>query len=246
MRRRLRSLALVVTALLPGPIKRAVYRVAFGYRIGRGARIGVVYLDCANLEMGEHARIRHGVAFVRCGDVRVGAHVFIGPLNVFRGGTRIELGDYCQVLRLNVINAIPDHDCTTNPDSSVTIGYGAVVTSEHRIDFTDRVTLGRCSMLAGRNSSIWTHNRKKTQPVHVGDYCYLGSEIRMAPGAVVPDCCIVSLGSVVGTVFTEPFTLISGSPARLVRRLTPADGDVLFVKTRNDLPEEPHPAWPTP
>jgi carbonic anhydrase/acetyltransferase-like protein (isoleucine patch superfamily) len=242
--RKLRALGLLLTALLPGPFKRTAYRWWWGYTIGRGVWIGLAYLDCRKLAIADRVRIGHGVLFVRCGDVHIGAHACIGPLNVFRGGTRIDLGDYCQVLRQNVINAIPDHDCVGSPDSSFSLGYGAVVTAEHRIDFTDRVEIGRCSMLAGRNSSIWTHNRKRAQRVTIGDYTYLGSEIRVAPGASVADCCMVGIGSIVAANFTEPFTLISGSPARLVRRLTPADGDVLFTKTRNDLPDETYPPWP--
>src|SRR4029077_16650542 len=46
-----RSVGLALTALLPGPIKRFVYRYAYGYRIARGARIGVAFLDCASLDI---------------------------------------------------------------------------------------------------------------------------------------------------------------------------------------------------
>jgi acetyltransferase-like isoleucine patch superfamily enzyme len=169
----------------------------------------------------------------------------VGPLNLFRGGERIELGDYSQVMRLNVINAIPEHDCTNDPDSSFFLGYGAVVTSEHRIDFTDAVTIGRCSILGGRNSSIWTHNRRIGKPVKVGDYCYLGSEIRMAPGARVPDCCIVGLGSVVGRPIDEPHSLVAGVPARRRRSLTIEDYKMLYTSTRPDLPHETYPLVPT-
>ncbi|MBI1763011.1 MAG: hypothetical protein HYR56_16410, partial [Acidobacteria bacterium] len=175
--------------------------------------------------------------------VRVGAHAVIGPLNLFRGGDVIELGDWAQVLRLNVINAIPNNDCTNEPDASFYLGYGAVITAEHRIDFTDRVRIGRCSMLGGRNSSIWTHNRRQTKPVEIGDYCYLGSELRVAPGARVAACCVVSIGSLLSQPLSESYTLIAGVPARALRRLTPEDYVLIFDKTRRDLPDE---AWPLP
>lgn len=237
-RRWLRTVCLMLTALLPGPVKRAAYRWFFGYRIERGARIGVALLDCRSLAIARGAVIRHGVAFVRCGEVTIGQHAVVGSLNLFRGGRRIVLGPYVLVLRLNVLNAIPENDCTTHPDSSLEIGYGSVVTSEHRLDFTDRLTIGRCSVLAGRNSSLWTHNRRDSAPILIGDYCYIGSETRMAPGATIPDCSIVGLGSVVTHAFTESYSVFAGVPASRRRAIEARDLPMIFGKTRPDLPDD--------
>jgi acetyltransferase-like isoleucine patch superfamily enzyme len=237
-RARLRHVGLIATALLPQPAKRWAYRWCFGYRIGRRASIGIAYLDCAELTVADGARVSHGCVFLRCGKVHVGAEAVVGPLNLFRGGGEIRLGAFSQVLRLNIINAIPEHDCVNDPDSTFHLGEGAVVTSEHRIDFTDRVAIGRCSILGGRNSSIWTHNRRKGSPVTVGDYCYLGSEIRMAPGSAVPAYCVVGLGSVVTRPLGEPYSLIAGVPARRQRSLSVEDEELIFGRTRPDLPEE--------
>ena len=114
MRRRLRLFGLALTSLMPGPLKRFAYRHLFGFRVGRRVRIGLAVLDCASLLIGDDSKVGHGVAFLRCGDVSIGRHVEIGPLNLFRGGDRLQLGDYSQVLRLNVINAIPDNDAATS------------------------------------------------------------------------------------------------------------------------------------
>src|SRR5437660_8831530 len=46
---------------------------------------------------------------------------------------------------------------------------GSVVTAGHKIDFTDRVTIGRRTIIGGRNSSLWTHNRQRTLPVEIGE-----------------------------------------------------------------------------
>ena len=231
-------------ALLPAALKRLAYRWCFGYRIGPGVRLGMAYLDCSQLTVGEGARISHGVVFLRCGEVTVGERAAIGPLNLFRGGDAVRLGDYSQVLRLNVINAIPEPDCPTRPDSSFHLGYGSVVTAEHRVDFTERVSIGRHSILGGRNSSIWTHNRRDGKPVQIGDYCYVGSEIRMAPGASIPDCCIVGLGSVITRPHRECYSLIAGAPAQRRRALREQDYELIFHKTRPDLPDETYPVPP--
>ena len=238
MKRKLRIFGLALTALLPGFLKRLAYRWCFGYRIGRSVRIGLALLDCVSLTVEDGARISHGAVFLKCGRVYVGKNAVIGMLNLFRGGENIRLDDYSMVIRMNVINAIPDNDCTNDPDSSFYLGYGSVVTAEHRIDFTARVSIGRCSTFGGRNSSIWTHNRRAGLPVEIGDYCYVGSEIRMAPGARIPDCCIVGMGSVVTKPFSCTYSLIAGVPAKRRRALTDEDHELVFGKTRPDLPDE--------
>jgi acetyltransferase-like isoleucine patch superfamily enzyme len=241
LRERLRRAGLLAAAALPGPLKRLAYRWVFGYRIAAGVRLGLCYLDCEELVIDAGASIAHGVAFLHCGSVRIGARAIVGSLNLFRGGRRIELDDYSQVLRLNVINAIRNNDCTNEPDSSFYLGYGSVLTAEHRVDFTDRVRIGRCSILGGRNSSIWTHNVRSGKPVEIGDYCYVGSEIRMAPGARIPDCSVVGLGSVVTRPIEERYSLIAGVPAKRRRALTAEDYELIFGKTRPDLPDQDYP-----
>src|SRR5438477_6337614 len=126
MRRKLRLAMLLLAAILPGPLKRLVYRWIFGYQIGSNARIGFALLDCEHFSVGDQSSVSHGVVFLRCGGVRIGAHVNIGPLNIFRGGERIDLNDYCQLLRLNPINALPDNDCVNGPQSIFTLAYGSV------------------------------------------------------------------------------------------------------------------------
>lgn len=226
---------------MPQGLKRAAYRWWFGFRIHPTAHIGVSFLDCRSLEVGPYALVANFNVFLHCGDVRIGAHAHLGSLNLFSGGRAIELGDWSHVRRMNFVNAIRDHDCTNAPDSTFRLGYGSVLTAEHRIDFTDRVEIGRCTILGGRNSSIWTHNIRFGEPVSIGDYCYLASEIRVAPGAALADCCVVGLASVLTGSHREPFSLVAGVPARRVRELTGADAAMIFGKTRPDLPDEDYP-----
>jgi acetyltransferase-like isoleucine patch superfamily enzyme len=241
MKRRFRIISLALLSLTPGFIKKPAYRFFFGYAIGKNVRIGVAFLDCDSLSIAENTSIGHGVVFWRCGNFQIGSHVRIGVLNLFRGGVRLVIGDYAEIIRLNVINAIPENDCVNEPDSSFHLGYGSVITAEHRIDFTDRVSIGRRSILGGRNSSIWTHNRRDGRAVEIGDYCYVGSEIRMAPGARIPSYCIVGIGSVITKPITEACSLIAGVPAKRRRAINREDYQLIFGRTRPDLPDEPVP-----
>ncbi len=166
-----------------------------------------------------------------------GRNVHIGPLNLIRGGERVRLDDFASVMRFNVLNAIPDHDCTTEPESVLEVGAGAVIVSGHRIDFTDKVTIGRNVIVGGRNSSLWTHNRQQTAPIVIGDFCYLGSEVRLAPGARLAEGCILALGSVLSGAIDVPGSLVGGVPARVIRPLTAEDEVLVRRKTRSDIPD---------
>jgi len=229
---------LAVVGLLPGPIKRPLYRALFGYRIGRGVRIGLVILDAGAVDLGDGTEIGHLNLVTRVGSLVTGKSVRIGALNIIRGGERVRLGDYAEVMRLNVLNAIPDHDCTTSPVSRLEIGAGAVVVSGHRIDFTDQVTIGRNVIVGGRNSSLWTHNRQQTAPIAIGDFCYLGSEVRLAPGARLAERSILGLGSVLAGAIDTPGSLVGGVPARIIRPLTAEDDALVHRKARRDAPDD--------
>jgi len=224
--------------LLPGALKRPLYRLLFGYRIGRGVRIGVSLLDAAQVDLADGTEIGHLNLVWRVDRLVTGAHARIGLLNVIRGGERVCLGPYSTVLRLNVLNAIPDHDCTTNPTSMLDLGAGAIVVSGHRLDFTDRVSIGRNVIVGGRSSSFWTHNRQQTAPITIGDFCYLGSEVRLAPGARLPERCILGLGSVLSGEIAQAGSLVGGVPARVIRPLSPEDEVLIRRKTRDDIPDD--------
>ena len=237
-RRRARLAVLALVALLPAVLKKTAYRRLFGYRIGAEVRIGLVLLDAADAYLAEATRLGHFNVITRVEHFETGRNARIGTLNLIRGGERVSLGDYSEVVRLNVLNAIPDNDCTTEPESVLEVGPGTVITSGHRIDFTDRVTLGKNVIVGGRNSSFWTHNRQETAPIEVGDFCYLGSEVRLAPGAKLSDECILGIGSVLTGEIKEPRSLVAGVPAKVIRPLNEKDLARIRRKTRGDMPDD--------
>lgn len=229
---------LLLLAPLPSFLKRAGYRLFFGYRVGRGVRIGLSVVDAAECELGEDVRIGHLNLIVGVGRLTLGDHARIGHLNVVRGGDEVRIGRYAEIIRLNEINSIPDPDVVNPTEPRFILGDGSVVTTGHKIDFTDRVEIGRRSIIGGRNSSLWTHNRQRTRPVTVGDLTYVGSEIRVAPGGVIPSRCVVGIGSVVTGVLEGEYALIAGVPARRIKPLSEEDRFLIEYKTRPDLPDD--------
>ena len=235
---KLRLCALACVALLPGFLKRPLYRGLFGYRIGRRVRLGFSLIDAAECEIADDVCVGHLNAIIGVGKLTVGDHANIGHLNVIRGGDEVSIGRYAEILRMNEINSIPDPLVVNPIDPRFSLGAGAIVTAGHKIDFTDRVSIGRRSILGGRNSSLWTHNRQRTRPIEIGELTYVGSEIRVAPGGVIPSRCIVGIGSVVTSRIEGEYQLIVGVPARAVKPLSEEDRFLVEHKTRPDLPDD--------
>lgn len=238
MFKRIRLIALAMAGLLPSPVAVLALRTFFGYRIGKRVRIGFSIIDTAECDIGDDVSIGHFNIFTGVGKLSIGQHSRIGALNIFRGGDEIGIGSYCDILRLNEINSIPEPDVVNKIDPRFIMGDGSMIAASHKIDFTDRVVFGKCVILGGRNSSIWTHNRQMTKPVTIGDRTYLGSEIRVAPGSEVAARCIVGMGAVISGRFETQYKLVGGVPAKEIKDLD-EDGRLLTErKTRPDLPDD--------
>jgi len=235
---RARFLTLAVFALFPSFIKRPLYKLFFGYRIGKRVKIGFSVINVGSCTIDDDVSIGHFNVITRVGKLTINDHVRIGHMNVIRGGDEVSLGRYCEIIRMNEINSIPDPDVVNKIDPRFLLGNGSIITTGHKIDFTDRVEIGRRVILGGRNSSLWTHNRQRTLPITIGELVYIGSEIRMAPGSALPARCIVGIGSVVTSQLVESRKLIVGVPAKAIKDLTDEDEFLIERKTRLDLPDD--------
>jgi acetyltransferase-like isoleucine patch superfamily enzyme len=235
---RFRLLILAVIAIFPTVLKKPFYRLCFGYRIGKRVKIGCTIIDARKCSIADDVTIGHLNVFTQIESLSIDDHVRIGHLNVIRGGDEVQLGRYAEIIRLNEINSIPEPDVVNKTDPRFLLGAGSIVTTGHKIDFTDRVEIGKRTIIGGRNSSIWTHNRQRTEPITIGSFAYVGSEIRMAPGSKIPSRSIVGMGAVVTSALENENTLIGGVPAKPIKDLSSDDKFLIERKTRTDLPDD--------
>jgi len=233
-----RLVVLGFIAVLPSFLMRPCYRLLFGYRVGKRVRIGFSIIDAGQCVIEDDVRIGHLNIVLGVGKLALADHVRIGHLNIIRGGEEVQLGRFSEIIRMNEINSIPDPDVVNPVEPCFSLGPGSVITAGHKIDFTDRVDIGRRAIIGGRNSSLWTHNRQKTLPIRIGDFAYVGSEIRMAPGSSIPPRCVVGIGSVITGEIESPGWLIAGVPAKPIKELSPEDMFLVERKTRKDLPDD--------
>lgn len=230
-------MVLALVAFLPSFLKRPCYRLFFGYRVGKRVRIGLSIVDARECRIDDDVQIGHLNVIIDVQRLTIGDNVKIGHLNIIRGGDEVSLGRYSEIIRLNEINSIVEPDVVNEVDPRFLLGEGSIVTTGHKIDFTDRVEIGRRSIIGGRNSSLWTHNRQRTRPIEIGSFTYVGSEIRMAPGSLLPSRCVVGIGSVVTGRLEGEEKLIAGVPAKVVKELSKEDKFLIERKTRLDLPD---------
>src|SRR6266852_4818479 len=216
---KLRLLLLACIALLPSFLKRPCYRLFLGYRIGRRVRVGLSIIDARACQIDDDSKIGHLNVIIGVQNLKLGDHVKIGHLNIIRGGEQVNLGRYSELIRMNEINSIPEPDAVNPVEPRFALGNGSIITTGHKIDFTDRVEIGRRTIIGGRNSSLWTHNRQRTRPVKIGSFTYVGSEIRVAPGGSIPSRCIVGIGSVITGQLSGEDQLIAGVPAKAIKEL---------------------------
>jgi acetyltransferase-like isoleucine patch superfamily enzyme len=228
---------LACVALLPSFLKRPCYRLFFGYHIGKRVRVGLTIIDAQECRIDDDAQIGHLNILIGVKKLNIEDHVRIGHLNIIRGGDEVSLGSFSEIIRLNEINSIRDPEVVNPMEPRFLLGKGSIITTGHKIDFTDRVEIGRRTIIGGRNSSLWTHNRQRTRPIVIGSFTYVGSEIRIAPGGSIPSRCIVGIGSVITGQISGEEQLIAGVPAKAIKELSDEDKFLIERKTRRDLPD---------
>lgn len=202
----------LVVLVLPQPVKRFLYRKCLGYEIASSAYIGLSIIAVDNLKLGSNARIGH--------------------LNLFKGLVQIEIGDHSSIGNLNWFTGFPLHhksehfsQCTERKPS-ITLGQHTAITNRHLIDCTDSFTLGNFTTFAGFRSQVLTHsidlktNRQSAKSVEIGDYCFIGTNCVLLPGAKLPSFSVLSANSLlVQGEFSEEYCLYAGVPAKRVKSL---------------------------
>jgi acetyltransferase-like isoleucine patch superfamily enzyme len=142
-----------------------------------------------------------------------GASTYLGTMFDVGPNGRVTLGDYALVHGARII-------C----DAAVTIGDYALVSWNVLLMDSYRVPLDPDLRreLVQRVPSRQPRRLDATgqgRPIHIGRGAWLGFDSCVLPGVTVGDGAIVGARSVVDTD-VEPFTIVAGNPARLVRRLT--------------------------
>lgn len=208
MMRGFRDAAIMATALLPWPVRCALLNTVFRWQVHRSARIGLSL-------------------FVGVRRVRLGPRARIGHFTVFRDLQCLNLGADSTIGQWNWITAAREILAASGRDGAgaLLVGPHSAITSRHYFDCTGGIRVGAFTTVAGVRSTILTHqvnvyeSRQTCRPVHIGDYCFVGSDVRITPGSSTADRCTIAMGSVVAGKLEEADILYGGVPARPIKEL---------------------------
>jgi len=107
------------------------------------------------------------------------------------------------------------------------LGKGCFLDLVSLIEIADEAAVsGACVLLTHGDPGTGrfmeqTYFPRVTGPIRIGRYAWIGAGAVLLPGVQIGECSVVGAGAVV-TADVEPFTVVAGAPARLIRRLPPA------------------------
>ena len=206
----MKTILMALSFLLPWQLRRAFLEKQFGYQIHPTARIGFAWILPNRLIMEERSSIGAATVCKNIDLLHLKAHAIIGRGNWITG---FPLGPSRHFA----------HQTDRRPE--LIVGEHSAITNRHLLDCTNSVTIGKFTTFAGFHSQIISHsidleqNRQSSEPVRVGDYCFVGTNCVLLGGSALPDFCILGAKSLLNKSFTETYQLYGGVPARPIKSL---------------------------
>ncbi len=146
--------------------------------------------------------------------VHVGASSSVsGVLVVERAGAGIVVGDRTSIGHGTILDAATG--ITVGDDVLISFDVLVFDHDSHSLDAEHR-SGDVVAWMSGRKD--WTH--VPSAAVRFGDRCWVGARAIVLKGVTVGEGAVVGAGAVV-TRDVEPFTVVAGNPARVIRQLRP-------------------------
>lgn len=144
----------------------------------------------------------------------------LGQVRIINRGT-VEIGDYGRFDgRRASIEIGAAAGARTAIGESVWVNYGVTISAAESVTLGDRVQLGPYTTVADTDfhGLIDRDTPDDPAPVILEDDVWLGSFTLVTPGVTIGRASVVAAHAVV-THDVEPFTVVAGVPARVVRRV---------------------------
>lgn len=206
----------LLIVILPWSVKRRILNQYFKYDISPSAYIGLAWIFPTQMRLGPHARIA---------SLTVAIHLDL-----------IEMGEKARIGRSNWITGFPSG--TNSPHFShqiqrraeLILGDHSAITKNHHIDCTNSIRIGAFSTIAGYRSQLLTHaidlkeNRQNSEPIEIGNYCFVGSSCIILGGGRLPDYSVLGAMSLLNKSHNQTWSLYAGQPARWLKSLDHESG----------------------
>lgn len=202
----------IITFLLPWSLKRFMLVHFFKFEIDSSARIGLSWIYPKKLVMKANSQIGH--------------------FNVAVNLDLISIGNESSIARGNWITGFPTNTSSNHfshqkdRQSNLIIGNQSAITKNHHIDCTNVIAIGDFVTVAGYSSQFLTHsiniemNIQDSNPITIGDYCFVGTSSTILGGAILPAYSVLGANSLLNKAFTLPYRLYGGNPAKDIKELS--------------------------
>ena len=234
LKRLLRSTLL---GLLPTSLARPVVN-RLGWRVARGARVGLSWIDVEELSLAPGSFVRH-MNYIRLRRLSLDEGANIHNVNSIKGPLDVVLGPMASIGNRNKVIRAPTG--ISVGEASLSLGVWSKITSGHYVDCTASVTMGDYVTIGGIGTQIWTHGYVHAMtgldryridgPVKLEANVYVGSGSIISMGVTLVRGVIVGAGTSVAKGLLEPGLYVS-SPIRVLPR--PVDPEL-----RDDLERVP-------
>jgi acetyltransferase-like isoleucine patch superfamily enzyme len=189
----MKILILKIIKFLPiNMLKISLLKLIFGYKIGKGVKIGKSIINCKEVSIGNNVYIADRNVF-SCEEIKIGDNTKIHSGNRFIGKSKFVIGQDSRIIN--------DHyfDLWEN----ITIGNNTWIAGKNSELWT--------------HGSLNTKTKNKDLSIQIGNDVYIGSSSKVAPGVRISSVNLISLASMVVGVFDESRTIIMGNPASVVK-----------------------------
>ena len=207
--------------LIPFPwlLKRFLLHQLFGYQIHKTARIGFSWIYPDQLIMDENSKIGHFNVAIHLNKIHLMNGAKIGRSNWITGFSL--KGDKKHFA----------HQINRKPQ--LVLGDHSAITKQHHFDCTNQINIGKYTTIAGYQSQFLTHsiniemNLQDSLPIIIGDYCFVGTNVVVLGGAVLPSYSILGAKSLLIKEQQNQYYLYGGVPAVAIK---PIDQSALYFK----------------
>jgi carbonic anhydrase/acetyltransferase-like protein (isoleucine patch superfamily) len=205
-----RAIVQVLCFVLPWVLRRLILRTVLRFDVDRTARIGFSVILADKVELAAHSKLGH--------------FTYVGTLDSLQLGEKSYIGNFNWITGLASRFKFPHYGDFPNRRSALTMGSNSMIGHRHLLDCTDTIELGEFSLLAGYRSQLLTHGiepvacRQTCAPIKIGAFTMVGAGCLILKDVDVPKCCVVSAGAVIRKIEAEPYSLLAGNPAVVVRK----------------------------
>jgi len=155
----------------------------------------------------------------------------IGNLSFCKGLRLLQMDEYSILGNLNWITGQPlDQNSffqhRIDRDPSLIMLVHSSITHRHIIDCTDKIMIGKFSVIAGYRSQFLTHaidislSRQDCSPILIGDYCFISTNCVLLPGSSIGNYCVLGASSLLNKAHSSDYTLYGGVPAKPLQSLS--------------------------